>query len=162
MIFPNILRIPNGPVEVIHWRVPMDDEHTRIVFASFTPSRDGAVGTPADAAVPYEYVPDMKTPDGEYDLKSFFSQDQMAQETQGVIYDRTRENLGVSDRGIVLFRKMLDEQIARVESGRDPTVAVVSEAERDRMIEFPSATSPVDNLGRIRAAEKATAGAGQR
>jgi 5,5'-dehydrodivanillate O-demethylase len=156
MIFPNILRIPNGPVEVMHWRVPIDDEYTRILYVAFTPSRDGSVPTAPDRVVPYEYVPAMKTPDGEYDLKSFFSQDQMAQETQGVIYDRSKENLGVSDRGIVLFRKMLDEQIARVEDGKPPTVAVVSEAERDRMIEFPSATSPVDNLKRILEAEKTT------
>ncbi len=155
LIFPNILRIPNGPLEVIHWRVPIDDTSTRIVFVAFTPVPDGSARTPEDATIPYVYIPDMKTSDGEYDLKTFFSQDQMAQETQGAIYDRTNENLGVSDRGIVLFRKMLLEQIERVEKGEEPTVAVVRDPERNRMIEFPNITSPVAGLKRIAELQKA-------
>ena len=151
LIFPNILRIPNGPHEVMHWRVPIDDAATRIVFTSFTP---GAGRASEGEAVPYEYLPPMKTADGEYDLKSFFSQDQMAQETQGAIYDRTRENLGVSDRGIVLFRKMLGEQIERVEKGGEPSVAVVRDPAKNRMIEFPGITSPVEGLKRIAEAQK--------
>jgi 5,5'-dehydrodivanillate O-demethylase len=151
LIFPNILRIPNGPHEVMHWRVPIDDASTRIVFTSFTP---GAGRAREGEAVPYEYLPPMKTADGEYDLKSFFSQDQMAQETQGAIYDRTRENLGVSDRGIVLFRKMLAEQIERVEKGGEPSVAVVRDPAKNRMIEFPNITSPVEGLKRIAEAQK--------
>jgi 5,5'-dehydrodivanillate O-demethylase oxygenase subunit len=149
LIFPNILRIPNGPMEVMHWRVPIDDVSTRIVFVAFTPWRDGSVRTPEDAEIPYTYLPPMKTAEGEYDLKTFFSQDQMAQESQGAIYDRTNENLGVSDRGIVLFRKMLAEQIERVERGEDPSVAVVRDPERNGMIDFPGITSPVDGIKRI-------------
>ena len=151
LIFPNILRIPNGPHEVMHWRVPIDDAATRILFTSFTP---GAGRAREGDAVPYEYLPPMKTTEGEYDLKSFFSQDQMAQETQGAIYDRTRENLGVSDRGIVLFRKMLAEQIERVEKGGEPSVAVVRDPAKNRMIEFPNITSPVEGLRRIAEAQK--------
>jgi 5,5'-dehydrodivanillate O-demethylase len=155
LIFPNILRIPNGPMEVMHWRVPIDDADTRILFVAFTPVADASLATPEDAAIPYVYIPDMKTPDGEYDLQSFFSQDQMAQETQGAIYDRATENLGVSDRGIVLFRKMLLEQIERVERGKEPSVAVVRDPARNRMIDFPNITSPVAGLQRLREMENA-------
>ena len=151
LLFPNMLRIPNGPLEVMHWRVPVDDENTRILFVSFLP---GAGRTREGDAIAYEYLAPMKTPDGEYDLKSFFSQDQMAQETQGRVYDRTRENLGVSDRGIVLFRKMLAEQIERVERGEEPSVAVVRDPGKNRMIEFPNITSPVEGLKRIAEAQK--------
>jgi 5,5'-dehydrodivanillate O-demethylase len=151
LIFPNILRIPNGPHEVMHWRVPIDDASTQIVFATFTP---GQGRSPEGAPVPYEYLPPMKTAEGEYDLKSFLSQDQMAQETQGPIYDRTRENLGVSDRGIVLFRKMLSEQIERVERGEEPSVAVVRDPAKNRMIDFPNITSPVEGMKRIAEAQK--------
>jgi 5,5'-dehydrodivanillate O-demethylase oxygenase subunit len=153
LIFPNILRIPNGPNEVMHWRVPIDDASTRIIFVSFTPSRDGSAHTPEDADVPFTYLPEMKTPDGEYKLDSFFSQDQMAMETQGAIYDRTQENLGVSDRGIVLYRRMLTEQIKRVEDGLEPTVGVVRDPERNRMIDFPGITSPVNTADLVKAAE---------
>jgi 5,5'-dehydrodivanillate O-demethylase oxygenase subunit len=155
LIFPNILRIPNGPMEVIHWRVPIDDSATRIVFLAFTPSKDGSVRMAEDAPVPFQYDPEMKTPDGEFKLDSFFSQDQMAMETQGAIYNRANENLGVSDRGIVLFRKMLIEQIQRVENGREPNVGVVRDAQRNRMIDFPGITTPLDTVQRVREAEQA-------
>jgi 5,5'-dehydrodivanillate O-demethylase len=154
LIFPNILRIPNGPTEVMHWRVPINDHKTRILFVAFTPVADGSVRTPEDAVIPYEYVPPMKTPEGEYDLQSFFSQDQMAQETQGEIYDRCNENLGTSDRGIVMYRRMLLEQIERVEKGEEPDVGVVRDPANNRMIDFPNITSPVDGLKRIREAER--------
>jgi 5,5'-dehydrodivanillate O-demethylase len=153
LIFPNILRIPNGPMEVMHWRVPIDDANTLIVYVSFQPKP--GVRTTDVADVEFEYVPDMTTADGEYDLKSFFSQDQMALETQGAIYDRSNENLGLSDRGIVLYRRMLDEQIALVEQGKEPTLAVVRDPAKNRLIDFPGASSPVEGMQRIAAARRA-------
>jgi 5,5'-dehydrodivanillate O-demethylase oxygenase subunit len=152
LIFPNILRIPNGPVEVMHWRVPIDDVNTRIIYMAFTPSRDGKTRMADGADAPFEYLPEMKTEDGEYDLQSFFSQDQMAMESQGAIYDRTKEHLGASDRGIAMFRKQLEDQIARVEQGLDPDVAFLRDPEKNRIITFDNATSPVDGISKLRAA----------
>src|SRR3984957_1140850 len=37
LIFPNVLRIPQGPVQCLHWRVPIDDTHTRIIWLGFLP-----------------------------------------------------------------------------------------------------------------------------
>jgi hypothetical protein len=34
--------------------------------------------------------------------------------------ERTRERLGTSDKGIVLYRRMLLEELAKVERGEDP------------------------------------------
>src|SRR5207248_10933058 len=48
------------------------------------------------------------------------AQDPAAWITQGQIADRTQEHLGRSDRGIILFRQMLEDNIARVEQGLDP------------------------------------------
>jgi hypothetical protein len=41
-----------------------------------------------------------------------------------------------------MFRRMLDEQIGRVERGEDPTVAVVRDPAKNSMIAFQSATQP--------------------
>ncbi|MBF6571078.1 MAG: Rieske 2Fe-2S domain-containing protein [Candidatus Binataceae bacterium] len=142
LIFPNILRIPQGPVEAIHWRVPIDDYNTRIVWVGFLPAANGEIQTNENEDPPIEYLPDMLTPEGEHQLTSFYSQDRMAWESQGPIFDRSREHLGASDRGVVMFRRMLAEQIARVERGEEPTVAVARDPERNRMISFPSATRP--------------------
>lgn len=146
LIFPNILRIPSGPVEAMHWRVPIDDTHTRVVWMGFMPSKDGSVEMREDEDPPHDYVEDNDGENGEYHLTSFNSHDQMAWETQGAVFDRSKELLGTTDRGIVMFRKMLDEQIALVEEGKMPTVAVVRDAEKNRLIDFPDATSPVGGL----------------
>jgi len=143
LIFPNILRIPAGPVESIHWRVPIDDTNTRIFWLGFLPSADGSVTMAEDENPVFDYADDGLTEDGEYDLQNFNSHDQMALETQGEIFDRNREYLGVTDRGIVMFRRMLEEQIALVESGEEPTVAVVRDPENNQSISFPNTTTPV-------------------
>ena len=44
----------------------------------------------------------------------------MAWETQGPIADRQREHLGDGDRGVVMYRRLLEREIAKVESGLDP------------------------------------------
>jgi hypothetical protein len=43
--------------------------------------------------------------------------DQFACESPGVIADRTRENLGTTDKGIVLYRRLLVDAIRKNEAG---------------------------------------------
>jgi 5,5'-dehydrodivanillate O-demethylase len=134
LIFPNVLRIPQGPGDTLHFRVPVDDEHTRIIRAELHPAGSGEI-VPGDET-PHEYEFDPPDWDDDAELNTFRRQDRVAWETQGTIADRSREVLGASDRGIVLYRRMLSEQIERVERGEDPTVAVIAESDRDRMIDF--------------------------
>jgi 5,5'-dehydrodivanillate O-demethylase len=53
-------------------------------------------------------------------MKKVIGQDHMAWETQGPIADRTRERLSTSDRGIIIFRDLLKENIKKVQEGQDP------------------------------------------
>jgi hypothetical protein len=53
---------------------------------------------------------------------------------------------------------MLDEQIDRVERGEEPNVAVVRDPAKNRVIEFPGASSPVEGLKRIREVRQASGG----
>jgi len=48
--------------------------------------------------------------------------DQFACESQGRIADRTRENLGASDKGIVLYRRLLVDAIRKSEAGEQTPV----------------------------------------
>ena len=111
---------PQGKRLATHWRVPVDDTHTYIIWCEFTPSDDGSEVIQKDSDIPVSYIPDGLRPDGEYNLTDFAFQDQMAWETQGAIYDRSKELLGVSDRGIAMWRRMLLEQIELVQDGKDP------------------------------------------
>jgi len=140
LVFPNILRIPQGYIEALHWRVPMDDTHTQIIVMRFDPkTKPRSVDGPEDP----EVIPmdSLMTPEGEHQMTSFSSQDKMAWETPGSIFDRSQENLGSSDEGIIMYRKMLREQIEVVQRGGEP-MALVHDPERNRIIEFES-TKPV-------------------
>ncbi len=94
------------------------------------------------AETTFEYSPDEPIGDGEKALQTFYGQDRVVWETQGQIFDRSLETLGASDRGIVMFRGMLADQIDRVERGEAPTIGVVQDESANEMIKFVSATRP--------------------
>ena len=135
LIFPNVLRIPQGPIDAIHFRIPIDDEHTRIIWLGFIAESAGGKRSDTNEVVPFTYLVDDPAVD-RYDLTTVYGQDRMAFETPGVIFDRTRETLGATDRGIVMYRQMLEEQITRVERGLAPDVAVVAPEESEDIISF--------------------------
>lgn len=118
LIFPNMLLVPTGDSFNMHFRTPVDDFNTQIFHLSFRPTPGGRnVVEPEDP--PAEYVR-VKDEAGEFHMDTFPSQDQMAWETQGSVADRTKENLGESDWGITLLRKLLRDQIRIVQQGGNP------------------------------------------
>jgi 5,5'-dehydrodivanillate O-demethylase len=118
LIFPNILFVPVRTGYAMHFRTPIDDFNTQVYQFRFSPTKDGKnaeqVGDP-----PVEYIGTKKA-GGDFHLDHFASQDHMAWETQGPIADRSREHLGEGDRGVLMFRKLLREQIEAVQNGADP------------------------------------------
>jgi 5,5'-dehydrodivanillate O-demethylase len=144
LIFPNILRIPAAGDETLHWRVPIDDENTRIFILWFTPHR-GDGPAPVQESVPVVQLPSDRDERGEHIVNTILQQDRMAWETQGAIFDRTAEHLGASDEGIVMFRKLLDEQIAVVERGGEP-MALVRDPGQNRLIAFESSYNSLEPI----------------
>jgi len=141
LVFPTILRhvspavrgSKNGPFRHnMQIRVPLDDTRTQVYRVNFVPS--GTERSPADKDPPHEYRA-LKSPAGEYYMDIVSAQDSMAWETQGPITDRTQEHLGVGDRGIVLLRKLLKEQIEIVRNGGDP-MGVIRDPAKNGVIEF--------------------------
>ena len=121
VLFPNILR--QGASS--QFRVPIDDTHTIHMRMFFYPTEDGS--EPEDAfdpkitfEDPIKEDPEKSHPETRFILHSVNSQDQMAWETQGPITDRSVEHLSYSDRGVVLLRRHMKEQIERVQRGEDP------------------------------------------
>jgi hypothetical protein len=66
-------------------------------------------------------------------LDTINGQDFMAWTMQGDIMDRSKERLGDSDRGVILYRQLLREQIARVEAGEEPLNVFHDPAENQRI-----------------------------
>ncbi len=114
LVFPNILRL----MTETHWRVPIDDTTTRIFWLTFVPGEECKPGEAPEIEVVKQ--PKRQDEDGKYKMNDFMSQDAMATETQGPVYDRTKERLGASDKGVVMFRKMLRDQIEAVKNGDRP------------------------------------------
>jgi 5,5'-dehydrodivanillate O-demethylase len=110
----------------------MDDTHT-LHFWYF--------GTPrAPEAAPQTRIPVYDNPfrhdDGALVVETVNGQDMMVWVTQGDVSDRTTERLGTSDRGVILLRELLEEQIRRVDTGQDPLGVLRDPARNEPMIEL--------------------------
>jgi 5,5'-dehydrodivanillate O-demethylase len=121
VLFPNILRQGAST----QYRVPIDDTHTWHFRIFFYPTEDGSDAEDAfEPEIKYDPInkddPDKIHPFAKYTMNSVNEEDQMAWETQGPITDRSIEHLSYSDRGVVLLRRVMKENIERVQRGEDP------------------------------------------
>lgn len=133
LIFPNILFVPVRTGYAMHFRTPIDDANTQVFQFRFSPTKDGSVAVqPKDP--PFEFIA-TKNEDGEFHLNHFASQDHMAWETQGPIADRTGEHLGEADRGVIMLRKLLRDQIIAAQNGEN-LIGVNFDPARDEMIQL--------------------------
>lgn len=123
LVFPNILRLPEGPLQALHWRVPVDDEHTMIIRAGLLPDKPGEERV-HDEEPEVVRIPPETTPEGDHAMDTFTSQDRMAWETQGAVYDRTKEMLGAEDKGIAMYRRLLRQQVELIQAGEDPMALI--------------------------------------
>jgi 5,5'-dehydrodivanillate O-demethylase len=134
LVFPNMVRVGTHGQHRLQIRVPVDDGHTdHYWYACYRP--------PAGVVVePQEHVPVYEVPfrdaRGEFLVDFVDGGDIMTWVTQGTIADRTREHLLASDEGIILFRRMLLEQLERVRRGDDP-LGLIRDPAENRLIELP-------------------------
>ena len=118
------------------WYVPIDDTHTMRFQAAFSPPRPD--GTPYAWPEADEYA--QPGPENEYfrdydrvdtisgipvnapgtAIKGFLCQDNMVNESQGPICERSTEHLGAVDEVLIDMRKMYFDAITAVQEGRDP------------------------------------------
>ena len=160
ILFPQAFVIPMSPeMTISQWHVPVDDYgcYWYSIFTSF--------GAPVDKETMRSQrlrtypAPDYKPIFGrangwgfnpEEQRKSTFTgmgfdiniHDQWACESQGRVQDRTRENLGSTDKGIALFRRILVEAIRKHQAGEKPLM--VLDPQSARGITGPPA---VDGIG---------------
>jgi 5,5'-dehydrodivanillate O-demethylase len=123
VLFPNILVSGSTRRPTFQIRVPIDDTHTLHWWYSCYVARPGV-----DAAV-QDKIPVYHVPVPELDehrqpqwslLDNNSGQDTAMWYTQGPIADRSLERLGDSDRGVILYRKLLKEQLEKAERSEDP------------------------------------------
>jgi 5,5'-dehydrodivanillate O-demethylase len=120
------------------WRVPVDDENTLSITWSF-------LRVPRESE-PYvqETIPSWVSPitdpkTGRWISSHVINQDIIAWAGQGRITDRTKENLGASDRGIAMVRRQLFDDIDAVAAGRDPK-GVIRDPAANVCVPLPNAS----------------------
>ncbi|HEX4192536.1 MAG TPA: hypothetical protein VHY80_05535, partial [Stellaceae bacterium] len=123
-IFPSSNRFTQARVGVppshnLRIRVPTDDTKTTTFWVKTYPSITDQGRLKTEGLKPRQRGVYDRAEDGWWDIPSH-EQDRVAQESQGLITDRSIETLGWTDRGIVLFRKMLHDGLDAVAAGRDP------------------------------------------
>ena len=142
ILFPQAFVIPMSPeMTISQWHVPVDDYgcYWYSIFTSF--------GAPVDKETMRNQrlktypAPDYKPVFGRQNSWGFSAQeqakatftgmgfdinihDQWACESQGRIQDRTRENLGTTDKGIVLYRRLLVDAIRKNQAGEKPLMVL--------------------------------------
>jgi 5,5'-dehydrodivanillate O-demethylase len=72
-------------------------------------------------------------------------QDRVAQESQGAIYDRTKEHLGASDQGVIMLRNMIKESIEAVRQGKDP-IWILRDPQTNENITFDASMQEIGEL----------------
>jgi 5,5'-dehydrodivanillate O-demethylase len=114
VVFPNTLLVGNG----FQIRVPIDDKsHWHVWYNLYAPG--AGVELPKQDVIPYFEVP-VYDEQGRFRVDHPNGGDIMAWAAQGEIADRSVERLAESDRGIILYRRQLREQMAKAEEGQDP------------------------------------------
>jgi 5,5'-dehydrodivanillate O-demethylase len=111
--------------------VPIDDTHTMQILYRTSPRKPGAA--PRPIAVTHRELLDAK---GKLLANTIPAQDAVAWVGQGPISDRTREHLATSDRGIVIYHKLLNEQMDRVARGQEPMAVIRDRAVNEPMIKI--------------------------
>ncbi|MBV8751008.1 MAG: hypothetical protein JO103_14975, partial [Candidatus Eremiobacteraeota bacterium] len=136
LVDPKIQRPRDEDGYWFHWHVPIDDvNHWKYIIAyRANGALDPAYHDACFAGEVDEHYGNLRTLDNRFKQSreemtrstfagigtSFQDQDRLAAESQGPIFDRTQEHLGVTDRPVIVMRKMMFDAIDAVREGRDP------------------------------------------
>jgi nitrite reductase/ring-hydroxylating ferredoxin subunit len=160
VLFPQAFVIPmNAEMTITQFHVPVDDTGTYwySIFTSFgAPVDKDTMRAQRLKTYPApEYRPVVGRENGwgfdaeEQRTQTFTGMgfdinihDQFACESQGLIQERTQENLGSSDKGIVLYRRLLLDAIRKSEAGEVPLMVI--DERRAKEITGPPA---IDGVG---------------
>jgi phthalate 4,5-dioxygenase oxygenase subunit len=132
----------NGRVPEVHFYVPADDTHAwryDLGMIPDRPVRPEDVHKAPDIGPDYRrlrnlgnhYLQDRRKQREEdfTGIENFFVEDACATETQGPIWDRSREHLGVSDRAVIVMRQALIDAVRGFLAGGEPPHLVTDPAQ---------------------------------
>jgi 5,5'-dehydrodivanillate O-demethylase oxygenase subunit len=147
LVFPTVQK---GP-DMLRLRVPVDETHTAQWYYSIHPFNEGEQQTKEQMPLYYMPSPELDShgqPKYELLNNDVDPQDNAIFISQGAICDRTKEMLGESDRGVVLFRHLLENQIKLIAAGKDP-INTFRDAKRNLRIDLATESREKFLTGRL-------------
>jgi 5,5'-dehydrodivanillate O-demethylase len=139
LIFPNILLVGLAGFRQYQIRVPVDDVTTlHIWYTLYQLSPEVADLVQEVQGLPHTFEVPVFNDRGDFIVDDIDGQDLLVWVTQGPISDRTVEHLGASDRGVVMLRRLLGEQIDAVARGEVPM-----NADRRTLLAFAPEDKPI-------------------
>jgi 5,5'-dehydrodivanillate O-demethylase len=117
----------------VEWRVPIDAGNTLSIswFFNRVPSESEPF---VQSSIPSWHGPIRDPGSGRWITSHIMNQDFVAWVGQGAIADRTNENLASSDRGIVMMRRRLLDDLAAIQRGEDPKAVIRDPAVNQRIM----------------------------
>lgn len=128
VLFPNTLAVTRSSFQI---RVPIDDTHTWHVAYNFSPM-DGGQAEPKISVFDAPY----KNDNGRLITDTILGTDMLAWVSQGPVTPRHLEHLGASDKGVILYRRMLMDAMAAVERGEDPPCLLWDASRNEPMLTY--------------------------
>lgn len=144
VVFPYTTRKAGTVRTELQIRVPVDDVTTAYyAYQAYIPPPGFEV--PAQPSVPAYAIP-IEDERGLPRLDHVMGQDAAIWTSQGAIADRSQEHLVRSDAGVILYRKLLSDQIDEVLAGREPLRADVT----DERVDFEPGCVPDGKIDETR------------
>lgn len=158
VIFPLLLKTGY----TFQFRVPIDDENTAYFYYSCYPPKPGIEVSDQDPHLAPVYEVPIAGIDAKGEpqwalLDNNSGQDIAMWYTQGAVSDRSQEHLGLSDRGVILYRQMLKDNLAKVLEGEDPMNTFRNPEENVRLVldnEYQRMADRSDTISRTGHASK--------
>jgi len=146
-----VMRAGQEPFQFMQWVAPVDDTRciSYQIWASEAEEGPYSLNTGKfQHTVRGEYK---RVEDG---FRNIWERDKddVATDSQGIVADRTAEHLGVSDRGVILLRKMIGDAIDAVARGEDPQ-GVLRDTEHEIIDLYAWKTELGGVPGQVRSAE---------
>jgi 5,5'-dehydrodivanillate O-demethylase len=133
LLFPSLLAVGNDGNGGLHFRVPIDDVNTKQFTYTTTARKPDEPVKPITVAYEILFDENGKVIDA---IDTILKQDMVAWVAQGPISKRQNEHLSAGDKGIILYHKLLNENMDKVARGEDPLGTIRDSAVNEPMIEI--------------------------
>jgi 5,5'-dehydrodivanillate O-demethylase len=121
----------------MEWRVPIDDRNTlSVLWLYVRVPEESEPYVQLHQDIPSWYAPVIDPLTKRWIVSHNMNEDITAWVGQGAITDRTREHLGESDKGIIMFRRKLFDQLDVIKAGGEPK-GILRDPQQNQAIALP-------------------------